>query len=225
MSSSTTVYVLVEGTTEKIFIEKMLSRELWKRSVYLKPILLGGNISFNRAQKDIRNFLHQRRDTYITTFVDYYGVKEWPGVDENIPSGMSPHAIAHHINEETTAQIQKLFSDDVRACERFIPYMAIHEFEALLFSDSEILSSKLGVCQKEIDAVLEEFKQEPEAINNNRLTAPSKRLEKLVDGKYRKTTLGIGIAEAIGIPKMREKCPVFNEWLVRLENLRHEMTE
>ena len=35
-----------------------------------------------------------------------------------------------------------------------------------------------------------------------------------------KTVTGIAVAKAIGVEKMREKCPVFNHWLTSLENLR-----
>ena len=49
-------------------------------------------------------------------------------------------------------------------------------------------------------------------------TAPSKRIEKF-NKRYKKTVTGIAIAKEIGLPTIRKKCPVFDEWLTKLENL------
>lgn len=102
---------------------------------------------------------------------------------------------------------------------RFIPYMAIHEFEALLFSNTAIVAEALNVDENEITSILHEC-GEPEAINNSPSTAPSKRLDTLSPHKkFPKTTVGIMIARKIGIQEIREKCPLFNSWLQHLENL------
>ena len=101
---------------------------------------------------------------------------------------------------------------------RFIPYVSMHEIEALYFSDPAVLAARLGVRQKDIDDILREF-GEPEQIDDNPQTAPSKRLEKLSD-RFKKTTTGIVIAEAIGLEKIRKKCSVFNRWLTKIEDLR-----
>lgn len=93
----------------------------------------------------------------------------------------------------------------------------MYEIEALYFSDPACLAEKLGVAQKQIDAILLECK-EPEKINDNSSTAPSKRLEALSD-RFKKTSTGIAIAEAIGIGKMREACPLFDGWVKKLESL------
>ena len=62
-----------------------------------------------------------------------------------------------------------------------------------------------------------------EVINNSPETAPSKRLDKWSkNGEFPKTTTGIAIARSIGIPQMREKCPLFNSWLERFESLQGE---
>ena len=151
--------------------------------------------------------------------MDYYGVTEWPGIDA-IPQGVSPSKIAQIVNDATQRRVGELFPE-LRTDKRFIPYMAIHEFEALLFSDSGILASKLNLTPRDIDAVLEEC-GEPEAINNDPKTAPSKRLTRFANGCFSKTRLGISIAREIGVPKMRRKCPVFNHWLEQLESLAHE---
>ena len=71
---------------------------------------------------------------------------------------------------------------------RFIPYIEMHEFEALLFSDADILAEKTGINIVEIKKVIEAY-DNPEEINEDPEKAPSKRLEKLKTG-YRKVGHG-----------------------------------
>lgn len=216
------VMAVVEGKTEQRFIEKILCKYLADKNIAIKAVLIskkgekGGDVRFCRAKIDIRNFLKQRSDTYVTTFIDYYGIKEWPGVDE-VPERANPTQIASIINEATKEELAAKYPD-IQVERRFIPFIAVHEFEALLFSDSRILASKLSISEEVVQAVLEEC-EEPEAINNSRETAPSKRIHTLSSGTFKKTLTGLDIAEAIGIQKMRDKCPNFNAWLKALEEI------
>jgi len=222
MNEPINVIVLVEGKTEKVFVDDLLAPSLWNKMIFVESSLIspnGGDVKFDRVQHLALTQLKKRSDAYVTTMVDYYGVKEWPGV-ENVPQNATPRMIADHIRKATMEKIgdKTQFPDNLRADKRFVPYMAVHEFETLLFSESAILASALQINEDEINAVLTKF-GEPEAVNDNPQTAPSKRLDKWCGGKFRKTTLGIDIAKKIGLPKMREQCPIFNEWLLQLENL------
>ncbi len=221
MNNHINVVAIVEGKTEQIFVQSLLAPYLAQKNIFMtatqvtKPGQKGGDVRFSRVKKDLGIHLKQRPDTYVTTFVDYYGTKEWPGIDSVAPN-LKPDQIAEYVNEATQEQVNTLFAEQ-QAERRFIPYMAIHEFEALLFSDSELLAAELDVDEAEISAVLAQY-NEPEAINNSAQTAPSKRL----DGwsktqKFPKTSLGIAIARRIGITQMREKCPVFNGWIGSFE--------
>jgi len=58
----------------------------------------------------------------------------------------------------------------------------------------------------------------PEEINDNPETAPSKRILKIFSG-YQKVLHGPTIAKRIGIENIRTECPHFHEWLDWLENL------
>ena len=100
---------------------------------------------------------------------------------------------------------------------RFVPHIAVHEFEALLFSEPATLARAIQADQQSIEAIIQEC-GEPEAIDNSQHTAPSKRIEKLYR-RFNKTSTGIAIAKEIGIGHMRSVCPVFNGWLDRLESL------
>ena len=223
MSNYIEVMAIVEGKTEQVFVEKVLKPYLADKMIFIKatqaskPGQKGGDVKFSRVINDIRDHLKQRNDTYVTTLVDYYGIKEWPGLD-SLAQNLTPYQIADHLNAATKLQVVSEFANQ-RAERRFIPYIAVHEFEALLFSDSAILASELGVDEDQIKNVLAEC-GEPEAINNGKETAPSKRLDNWSpNGKFAKTTAGIAIAQQIGITQMREQCPLFNAWLAQFEAL------
>ena len=99
----------------------------------------------------------------------------------------------------------------------------MYEFEGLLFSNVEEFQYVTdGWCSDVKNKLLEarNLFPTPEDINNNRETAPSKRILKIfANGEYSKTEHGPIIASAIGLAKIREECPLFNEWVTRLENL------
>lgn len=217
------VYIIVEGQTEQTFIRELLGPKLGHSGIYLHPVLIGkpghkgGDIRFERAKIDIGNFLKQRPDTFISTMFDFYGIEtSWPGRAE-IQSSDTALEKAGKIEKETLSEIKKSFPD-LNITNRFIPYIEMHEFEALLFSDAPTLANKIGVNPVEIDNILSECGG-PEEINDDHKSSPSKRLQNLLDKKYRKVAMGKTIAEAIGIQTIREKCPHFNEWLERLELL------
>lgn len=222
MSRCIEIMAIVEGKTEEMFINSLLAPYLGEKNIFMyatqvsKPGQKGGDVKFARVKNDLGLHLKQRSDTYVTTLVDYYGVKEWPGIDAVGPQA-TPAQIAETVNGATKTKVVGLFEDQ-RADYRFIPYMAIHEFESLLFSDSTILAGELNIDQEEVDSVLDEC-GEPEAINNSPQTAPSKRLDTWSNGKFPKTTTGIAIAREIGIPAMRAMCPLFDGWLATFESI------
>jgi len=100
---------------------------------------------------------------------------------------------------------------------RFIPYIEMHEFEALLFSDADILAEKTEIDVSQISEILKEYNN-PEEINDDPVKAPSKQLMALKNG-YRKVANGKTISEAIGIQTIRRQCAHFNNWLAKFEHL------
>lgn len=222
------VFIIVEGQTEQTFIREVLAPEIAHRRIYLRAALIGkpghkgGDIRFERAKTDIGDFLKQRSNTYVSTMFDYFRIdSHWPGqkkVSEQIEKGTTLSAIekAKILEDSTKKSIQKSFKEH-RTESRFIPYIGMHEFEALLFSDADILAQGLGVEAKKISEILDEYNT-PEEINDHPEKAPSKQIEKL-NPAYRKIAMGKVIAESIGIQTIRKQCPHFNDWLTTLENL------
>ena len=224
MSKCVSAIAVVEGRTEQRFVEEVLAPYLANRGVFMTATQVrkkgqnGGDVRFARVRTMVHNFLKQRSDTIVVSFVDYYGISEWPALDEvRRMVNASPCSIAEKLNSAAIAEVQSEFVY-IDVSKRYIPFMAVHEFEALLFSDADVLAFELGIPLSTIATTLKEFSS-PEAINNRPETAPSKRLEKWTGNHYRKTAQGIVIAQKIGVDKMRAACPNFNEWLNRLECL------
>jgi Domain of unknown function (DUF4276) len=220
MNNFAEIVAIVEGKTEQIFIQEIVSPYLAQKSIYITPIIIskpgqkGGDVKFSRAKNDIGLHLKQRSDTFLTLFVDYYGIKsDWPGLEESKKQPSSRRK-AEIFNRATKDQVNKLFGD-YNSDRRFIPYVAMHEFEAILFSEPKKLADQLRISQAKIDTILEEC-GEPEEIDDSPQSAPSKRLENL-SSRFKKTSTGIAIAKAIGLVKIREHCPIFNKWLTEIE--------
>lgn len=222
MSKPVEIIAIVEGKTEQIFIRNIVSPYLWTKGIFMTPIITskpgqkGGDIKFARIKNDIERHIKQRKDTYLTLFLDYYGLKsDWPGYVE-ARRKTTPFEKAEAINCATMEAVGRLFGEYV-ASNRFIPFVAVHEFEALLFSDPAVLSSHLNVPVSKIERILESCGS-PEQINDSQQTAPSMRLLDL-STRYKKTTTGITIASEIGLKKIRECCPIFNDWLAVVESI------
>ena len=222
MSRIVQVMVLVEGQTEQLFIKNLLSpylADFTEPKIILTPTLggnQGGDVRFSRYERDIGLHLRQCTDAYVTLMVDYYGIREdWPGLEE--AKRQTTHSKkAEVMNRETAKEVRKRFPEQ-NSDVRFIPYVSMHEIEALYFSNPAIIAKKLHIPQKEVESIVREC-GEPEAINDKPQTAPSKRLQNL-SPNFKKITTGIDIAKAVGIKRMREQCPLFNEWINRIENL------
>ncbi|MBF8272530.1 MAG: hypothetical protein HW380_1635 [Magnetococcales bacterium] len=109
MSDFAEVIVLVEGLTEHRFVKQLLAPYMADRGVYLTPIILdkpgekGGDVKFARAINDIEKHLKQRRDTWLTLLIDYYGIKQH--VDAILAECKEPEKINDH---STTAPSKRL---------------------------------------------------------------------------------------------------------------------
>jgi hypothetical protein len=218
MSNYARIHCLAEGETEQIFVEKILRPYLATKNIGIYCSLIGkrgGDIRFDRAKKDLKAFLLGDTGCYLTLMVDFYGTskKDWPGLSDACLHA-TPHAKAQTVKQATDVAVTEIVSTD--ACRRFISYISMHEFEALLFSDPPALAEGLGVDIRKVNDILNG--NSPEEINNSPQTAPSKRLEALMPN-YKKTITGIAVAEKIGIDKMRQACPLFNQWLQQIEAL------
>ena len=227
--NSVNIFIVVEGQTEQTFVRDVLAPHMAPGKIYLHPVLIGkpghkgGDIRFGKATNDIGNFLRQRNNTYITTMFDYFRIdSEWPGKADalrQVKNGttLTANQKAEILEAATRKEVVRIFPG-CNSENRFIPYIEMHEFEALLFSDADILAEKTEIDVLLIRKILEKY-DNPEEINDDPANAPGKRLESLKEG-YRKVVMGKTISEAIGIAAIRRQCPHFNDWLTKLEQLK-----
>lgn len=199
--------ISVEGPTEEEFVNRSLATHLRSRGVYATPILIGrarrrvqggGNVTISRLAGEIRLLRHHF--DAVTSLVDFYGFRG--------RGGLSPDDLLEAIRAEIGR-----FDDQF-----VLPYVQMHEFEGLLFSDVDTFERVIpGAPIADLRSVRAEF-DTPEDINDSSTTAPSKRLATLIPG-YRKVLDGSRLALEIGLDAIRDACPRFDAWLHRLEAL------
>lgn len=209
--------VICEGPTEQEFCNVVLAPHLEKFDIEVVAPLVkksnGGIVPWTSLRPQIMNHLREN-GAIVTMLVDYYGIKEhynFPGWGESLGIVNKQERI-HFLIERMKEDIP----EDMRY--RFIPYIQLHEFEGLLFSDIMAFKESFDESEAnlyEIESVMTQF-DTPEDINNSPATAPSKRLIAAIPG-YNKIVYGCILAELIGIEKIRSKCPLFDEWISTLE--------
>lgn len=152
--------------------------------------------------------------------VDLYGLgRGFPG-----------HPPPEHLsNIEKVRHVEKAVKEDIcqempdlRADRRFIPYLQLHEYEAILFSDPAAFAIGINYpnLQRQFQGIRDEV-ESPEDINDHPETAPSKRILAACPN-YRKVIEGTQAAAAVGIPNIRQQCHHFREWIESLEDLAKE---
>jgi hypothetical protein len=219
------VYVVTEGYSETNFVKRVLCPYFGAQNKTILPITVvtnrdakaktlhkGGMDRFVKADNTIKNCLAATKgnsDVYVTTMFDFYRLpSDTPGCSEAVK-------ISDHY--EKVALIERLMTESERLDRPiYFPYIQLHEFEALLFSDLDKVADKYFDYDIEpLRRCLAE-KKNPELINDGEETAPSKRIMKCIPD-YDKATTGVAILEAIGLDTLRTKCRHFNEWIAKLE--------
>jgi len=215
------IKILVEGSTEILFVNEVLKLYFHERGIYIKPFLFqkaGGIPKYSISQKQILNTIISDPSCFCTTMVDFYGMPtNWPGREQaNRCQSYSEKAdiVEGGILKDIAGYLGNSFN-----LNRFIPYVQMHEFEALLFSSPAKLAESLGIEQSipAFMAIRNEFSN-PEEINDNYEKCPSRRIEGLFES-FKKTIDGITAAGRIGLETMRQECPHFNEWITKLEGI------
>ena len=141
----------------------------------------------------------------VTSLVDFYGFER--------KGNATVEELEAKVRDRVHKNIRRGWDE-----RKVLPYVQRHEFEALLFTDVAAFSS-IEVDEEamgRLQAVRSQFAT-PEDINDDRNTAPSKRIVQVV--QYDKTADGPVVAAQIGLEKMRSACPRFGAWLGRLEAL------
>lgn len=225
--------ILAEGETEETFVNEVLAPHLYTKGFLSVTAKLMGNARDRSRRGGIRGWpgirdeillhLNNDKDLYISVMADYYALpggdhpaKAWPGRSEAATLPLEEKA--GYIEDQLNVDIFEKLKGD-RGNRRFFPYIMMHEFEALLFSDCSGFSKSLGQPKlaTKLQLIRDSFSS-PEAINDSPETHPSKRIQQLMPA-YQKPLYGNIAALEIGLGKMRTECPGFHRWLEQLEAL------
>lgn len=225
----TRVLIHVEGQTEETFVNEVLQEHLCNHGYQSVSARLVGNArqrdrrggirAWTAVKKDIINHLKEDNGCLATTMVDYYGLpqdgdKAWPGRAEAgaQPFGHKAGTVENALHQSICNEIGGGFDPS-----RFVPYVMMHEFEALLFSDCSAFA--VGIARVDLTRAFQQIRDDfanPEEINDSPITAPSKRVQQLMPN-YEKPLHGNLAALRIGLGTIRTHCPHFRQWLERLE--------
>lgn len=202
--------ISVEGRTEEEFVKSVLADDLRVAGVEPTPIQIGrggggGNVSVERLASDMVN-LYWSFD-FVTSLVDFYGFRDKKGrtVDE----------LEQHLNQEVQARIGLRWDQ-----RKVIPYVQLHEFEGLLFSNVRAFGTAIYASEESIRR-LEQVRagfETLEEINDDPNTAPGKRIAAAMP-RYRKALHGPLAVMDIGLDAIRRECPRFDAWVTGLESL------
>lgn len=204
------VYILCEGQSEEAFVKQVLSPYLQANQIYTTPIVLGDVSRYSKIREHLK-MLGKNSNSILTTMLDYYKLpSDTPGAKECKET--APSAIAEYIEQ----QIYDDLAEEIK-CQKFIPNIIMHEYEALLFSNVSCFS----VCKEFTAPKVKQLEKEvasfptPEYVNNSEQTAPSKRILRICPS-YQKNIDGTRIAKEVGIETMLEKCHHFSDWVNQL---------
>jgi len=219
----TRIHIICEGQTEEAFVNNLLVPHFAPKGIFLSPSLIGkpghkgGFVNFNRLFIDIRNRLLGDKTAWCTTFFDYYGLgDDFPGKPEADKGGTAEEKSSRLLTSLTAVLGERINAEPLR---RFIPYVQMHEFEGLLFSDP--VKFAIGICRPKYGERFQDIRNDfanPEEINDDPTTAPSKRIQAVCQD-YEKPTLGTLASLEIGLDVIRRECRLFDGWLSRLETL------
>ena len=201
------LYVTVEGQSEKEFADKALKPHLAAFAIDVRSRVVmtnrklgkrGGVLDFDKIRGDVTRLMKQDAhvEARFTTMVDLYALpSEFPGWSE---------ARKKSVPRERVQVLEQALAKEF-AEPRFLPFIQLHEFEALLFCGLEELQRRIAGSEAGIETLRAEVAgMAPEEINDGATTAPSKRIIRYLPIYERnKVRVGALAAAAIGLDTLR----------------------
>jgi hypothetical protein len=124
---------------------------------------------------------------------------------------------------EKVCFLEEVLAEEIQD-ERFIPYIMLHEFEALLLTKTGLKIIKERAQVGESNALWKKLLKDlervetPERLNDDTNSHPSARIEKIWP-RFKKTMDGVGILEEVPWEELCAACPHFGDWIRKLEAL------
>ncbi|MCS6795267.1 MAG: DUF4276 family protein [Raineya sp.] len=213
------ILINCEGQTEQEFCQSLLKPYFQNINIFIEtPIIKrsgGGIVGWEILKNQVEIQLKKEKNIYVTTFIDFFKLSTsyYRSEVKNTQNITDKYGTVQRIEEGMKNDIQE------KLRERFIPYVQLHEFEALLFYSIEIFERWIPKNEfVDKDEILRTFNtySNPELINDNK--PPSKILQGSIQG-YNKVLYGSVLALEIGLSNIRSKNPRFSRWIETLEKL------
>ena len=171
------LHVIVEGQTEEAFVKKVLAPHLSALNVWAYASSTCGGDRFAPARGDLVRWMKEdsKADARFTTMYDLYRLpRDFPGNDVAVADRDS-YVRAERLESALQAGIAAELDD-----LRLIPYLQVHEFEALLLAEPAQLKRAYPGRAPAIDRLAGEIAhhQSPELINLD--LPPSKRIKSMI---------------------------------------------
>lgn len=212
--------ILVEGPTEKDFVSNLMYPYFFENgisniriiTIETRPGYKSGDVRYEaRYKSNILKILRGQEELLVTSLIDYYRLRtDFPKYNESL---VLPTP------QQRVELIEQGCLEDI-IDKRFIPYIQLHEFETLLFSNTkgfeELFPDLQRANKRELIETVRNFPN-PELINDRPEFAPSVRLTKLIP-EYQKPLYGNMIALVNGFDSIIDKCPRFKNWIETLIN-------
>lgn len=208
--------IIAEGETEESFVNNILCPFFCSKGIYNSIQCFktkhshGGMSKYSYIKKDILNTIYEK-DVVVSMMIDFYRLpSDFPGFNDlKVTQTHKEQAnlLETRIKKDLEDSQNQLF-------DNFIPYIQLHEFEALVFASISGIDSLFERSEMDYNGLMNVIQQypNPEDINNHPDTAPSVRLKKLISG-YNKVLHGIDIINTVGMAELLEKCPRFKTWI------------
>ena len=208
--------IIAEGETEESFVNNIFCPFFCSKGIYNSIQCFktkhshGGMSKYSYIKKDILNIIYEK-DVVVSMMIDFYRLpSDFPGFNDlKVTQTHQEQAnlLETRIKKDLEDSQNQLF-------DNFIPYIQLHEFEALVFASISGIDSLFERSEMDYNGLMNVIQQypNPEDINNHPDTAPSVRLKKLISG-YNKVLHGIDIINTVGMAELLEKCPRFKTWI------------
>lgn len=217
--------ILAEGQAEREFAQKTLGPYFEPFGIVAdsrcvltsrKKNKKGGLENYQQVKNDLKRWISEEkgRHPFFTTMFDLYALpNDFPKFNESLKI-LDPY--------QRVEFLENAFSEDINY-NKFIPYIQLHEFEALILANPEILLLEYLDAHKQVEQlkkIVENYDNNPERVNTGNTTAPSKRIISLIpEYEGNKVSVGAVLAGIDGVKVQKERCKHFADWIEKIEKL------
>jgi Domain of unknown function (DUF4276) len=218
--------IVAEGQAELAFAKDTLTKYFEPLGIVIDSRCIttsrkmhkkGGNVNFEYAKSDLLRWIAEEKGRlpYFTTMFDFYALpNDFPGFEASLKI-TDPY--------QRVEFLEKALFEDIDY-HKFIPYIQLHEFEALLLANPDVLLVEYINAKDEVATlkkIVSEHDNNPEKVNTGRQTAPSKRIISFIpEYSGNKVSVGAVLAGIEGIEVQKTRCPHFGAWIDKIEKLK-----